>query len=225
MPSQTVLPLNPAEHPKIAAIIVQQGKTLDFVDGVTQREETPEEYVRQEIAKSLVREYGYLKRDIAVEFTLRVGSRKPRADLIIFYEEKDHKNLSQNGRAGSSWCQRRHAIRQRTHPEGMAGRQFLAPHDSGPLRDGQARQSRHFRHMAFIHQSKPCPLLEFRHRRFQFAPQLRVPDLPGEIVYLCHIAVTSIRKFSFPAPAYGRSVIPLEGRDQNLSPGWMNFSQ
>jgi type I restriction enzyme M protein len=39
------------------AIIIQQGKVLDFIDGKTQRNETPEEYVRQEIAKSLVREY------------------------------------------------------------------------------------------------------------------------------------------------------------------------
>ena len=36
-------------------VIVQQGKILDFIDGLTQRKETPEEYVRQEIAKSLVR--------------------------------------------------------------------------------------------------------------------------------------------------------------------------
>lgn len=70
--------------PLPGVIIVQQGKVLDFIDGQTQRNETPEEYVRQEIAKSLVREYGYPKQDIAVEFTLRVGSRKPRADLVIF---------------------------------------------------------------------------------------------------------------------------------------------
>jgi hypothetical protein len=43
------------------AIIIQQGKVLDFIDGKTQRHETPEEYVRQEIAKSLVREYRYEK--------------------------------------------------------------------------------------------------------------------------------------------------------------------
>ena len=35
------------------AIIVRQGKALDFIDGKTRRPETPEEYVRQEIAKSL----------------------------------------------------------------------------------------------------------------------------------------------------------------------------
>ena len=73
-----------------AAVIVQQGKVLDFIDGQTQREETPEEYVRQEIAKSLVREYGYPKKDIAVEFTLRLGSRKPRADLVIFAADAEH---------------------------------------------------------------------------------------------------------------------------------------
>ena len=72
------------------AAVVQQGKTLDFIDGKTQREETPEEYVRQEIAKSLVREYKYPKSDIAVEFTLRLGSRKPRADLIIFQASESH---------------------------------------------------------------------------------------------------------------------------------------
>lgn len=66
------------------AVIVQQGKVLDFIDGQTQREETPEEYVRQEIAKSLVREYGYPRKEINVEFILRLGSRKPRADLVIF---------------------------------------------------------------------------------------------------------------------------------------------
>jgi len=75
---------------KPAAIIVQQGKVLDFIDGITQREETPEEYVRQEIAKSLVREYGYKKADITIEFTIRLGTRKPRADIIIFPSEGAH---------------------------------------------------------------------------------------------------------------------------------------
>lgn len=72
------------------AVIVQQGKVLDFIDGRTQREETPEEYVRQEIAKSLVREYRYPRSDVSVEFTLRLGSRKPRADLVIFGPGEEH---------------------------------------------------------------------------------------------------------------------------------------
>src|ERR1017187_8777971 len=73
------------------AIIIQQGKVLDFIDGKAQRNETPEEYVRQEIAKSLVREYRYEKTHIEVEFTVRVGSKKPRADLVIFPAATDHK--------------------------------------------------------------------------------------------------------------------------------------
>lgn len=72
------------------AIIVEQGRVLDFVDGETQRNETPEEYVRQEIAKSLVREYRYPKADIEVEFTVRVGTRKPRADLVVFPQNVPH---------------------------------------------------------------------------------------------------------------------------------------
>lgn len=75
----------------VTAVIVAQGKILDFIDGLTQRPETPEEYVRQEIAKSLVREYGYAKPQIAVEFTLRLGSAKPRADLVVFPPDAPHK--------------------------------------------------------------------------------------------------------------------------------------
>lgn len=76
------------------AIIIQQGKILDFIDGHTQRPDTPEEYVRQEIAKSLVREYRYEKPNIEVEFTLRLGSRKPRADLVIFPPDMPHTQQS-----------------------------------------------------------------------------------------------------------------------------------
>lgn len=79
-----------AAQPQVVAIIVEQGKLLDFIDGKTQRPETPEEYVRQEIAKSLVREYKYAKADIEVEFTVRVGTRKPRADLVIFPPQTAH---------------------------------------------------------------------------------------------------------------------------------------
>jgi type I restriction enzyme M protein len=75
---------------QVVAIIVEQGNLLDFIDGRTQRRETPEEYVRQEIAKSLVREYRYAKTDVEVEFTVRVGTRKPRADLVIFPPQTAH---------------------------------------------------------------------------------------------------------------------------------------
>lgn len=79
-----------ASAAKLAAVIVQQGKVLDYIDGITQRTDTPEEHVRQEIAKSLVREYRYPKSDIAVEFVLHLGTRKPRADLVIFLPGKPH---------------------------------------------------------------------------------------------------------------------------------------
>jgi type I restriction enzyme M protein len=82
--------LETRELARPVAVIVQQGKVLDFIDGRTQRDETPEEYVRQEIAKSLVREYGYQRTEVAVEFTLRMGSRKPRADLVVFGPAVDH---------------------------------------------------------------------------------------------------------------------------------------
>lgn len=63
--------------------IIPPGKVLDFVDG-TLRQDTPEEYVRQEILKSLVREYGYGKGDIQVEFPIRFGSRRVRVDIAVF---------------------------------------------------------------------------------------------------------------------------------------------
>lgn len=80
--------------PANIAVIVQQGKVLDFIDRHTQRQETPEEYVRQEISKSLVREYGYPRKDIAVEYTLRLGSRKPRADLVVFHSDMVHEQAN-----------------------------------------------------------------------------------------------------------------------------------
>lgn len=76
------MPLQPdAPHGGVA--IVPPGKVLDFIDG-TLRQETPEEYVRQEILKSLVREYGYSKGDIRVEFPIKFGSRRVRVDIVIF---------------------------------------------------------------------------------------------------------------------------------------------
>lgn len=77
-----------AEQP-ISALIVPQGKILDFVDGKL-RNETPEEYVRQEFEKSLVRDYHYLRDEIAVEFRVKLGRSSKRADLVIFPEGAPH---------------------------------------------------------------------------------------------------------------------------------------
>ena len=45
------------------------------------RNDTPEENVRQRVARSLIDQYGYRREDIAVEFTVPIGTRRPRADL------------------------------------------------------------------------------------------------------------------------------------------------
>ena len=75
---------------RITPIIVPQGKILDFIDGKLRRE-TPEEYVRQEIEKSLVREYRFSRLEIAVEFRVKLGRASKRADLVIFPEGRAHK--------------------------------------------------------------------------------------------------------------------------------------
>lgn len=66
-----------------AISIVPPGKIVDFIDG-TFRNDTPEEYVRQETLKSLVREYKYPKDDVAVEWPLQIGSQRVRADIAVF---------------------------------------------------------------------------------------------------------------------------------------------
>ena len=62
---------------------IPEGKICDFIDGHF-RKDTPEEYVRQTIEKRLINEHGYSRDQVRVEFTLHVGSGKPRVDLAIF---------------------------------------------------------------------------------------------------------------------------------------------
>ena len=64
-------------------IVIPEGKICDYVDGKF-RNDTPEEYVRQTIEKRLVNEHKYLPKQIRIEYTLQLGSRKPRADIVIF---------------------------------------------------------------------------------------------------------------------------------------------
>ena len=65
------------------------GKICDFIDQKI-RNDTPEEYVRQNIERRLVLELGYLPEQIEVEFSIKVGSRRVRADLVIFQENVPH---------------------------------------------------------------------------------------------------------------------------------------
>lgn len=67
-------------------IIIPDGKICDYIDSKF-RNDTPEEYVRQNIEKRLVIEHKYIKERIKIEYTLQLGSKKPRADIVIFPQD------------------------------------------------------------------------------------------------------------------------------------------
>jgi len=54
------------------------------------RKDIAEERVRQDVARSLVEEYGYDKSDIDIEFRIKMGIAKKRADIVIFSENEEH---------------------------------------------------------------------------------------------------------------------------------------
>lgn len=65
------------------------GKLCDFIDQKI-RNDTPEEYVRQNIERRLVLELGYPPEQIGVEFPIKIGSRSTRVDLVVFLEGREH---------------------------------------------------------------------------------------------------------------------------------------
>ncbi|MCY3959416.1 MAG: type I restriction enzyme HsdR N-terminal domain-containing protein [Chloroflexi bacterium] len=77
------------DEPPDTPFIVPQGKIVDFIDGKL-RNDTPEEYVRQEIEKSLVREYQYGRDNVAVEYRVKLGHTSKRADLAVFPDGSKH---------------------------------------------------------------------------------------------------------------------------------------
>jgi type I restriction enzyme M protein len=54
------------------------------------RKATPEERVRQGIAKRLIEELGYDERDMDVDFSITIGSREGEIDIVVFFEGKEH---------------------------------------------------------------------------------------------------------------------------------------
>lgn len=76
--------------PKV--IVIPEGKICDYIDSRF-RKDTPEEYVRQNIEKRLVNEHKYDKKYIAVEYPIVVGTRKPRADIVIFSKDSNKRTL------------------------------------------------------------------------------------------------------------------------------------
>ena len=69
-------------------VAIPDGKICDYIDGKF-RKDTPEEYVRQTIEKRLVNEHKYIPKQIKVEYTLQLGSNKPRADIVIWDKDAD----------------------------------------------------------------------------------------------------------------------------------------
>lgn len=70
--------------------VIPVGKIKCFITGKL-RKEAPEEIVRQDVARSIVEEYGYDKKDMDIEFPVRMGRKKKRADIVIFKEDMRHK--------------------------------------------------------------------------------------------------------------------------------------
>ena len=62
---------------------VPEGYVVDFLTE-KQVKDTPEEYVRQNIEKALVRQYRYDRTFCRPEFSIKMGSKKPRVDIVVF---------------------------------------------------------------------------------------------------------------------------------------------
>lgn len=69
---------------------IPPGKLLCYITKKLRRD-TPEEHVRQRVARSLVEEYEYKKEQIELDFRIYIGSRSYPVDIAIFSEGKPHK--------------------------------------------------------------------------------------------------------------------------------------
>ena len=79
--------------PATQVVSVPDGQIRDYIDGKF-RKDTPEEYVRQTIEKRLINEHKYKREQIKIEFGLKSGSRRPRADIVVF--PKDSPEMTQD---------------------------------------------------------------------------------------------------------------------------------
>lgn len=70
-------------------ISIPEGKLLDFL---TKKiiNDTPEEYVRQNIEKALIRQYRYKDSDCEPEFSIKLASSRKRIDIGIFLSNSKH---------------------------------------------------------------------------------------------------------------------------------------
>lgn len=72
-----------ASDPDNIIQLIPAGKLRCFISGKL-RADKPEEHVRQRWARSLVSEYGYDPEHMAVEFRVKMGRERKRADIVIF---------------------------------------------------------------------------------------------------------------------------------------------
>lgn len=80
----------PAPAPSVTLVgSVPDGKVSDFLTGKLVND-TPEEYVRQNIEKALVRQYKYAPADCSPEFPIKVGASRKRVDIMVFGKGADH---------------------------------------------------------------------------------------------------------------------------------------
>lgn len=82
--------VSPALTPTVTPVgSVPDGKVADFLTGKFVGD-TPEEYVRQNIEKALVRQYRYAPANCSPEFAIKVGSARKRVDIVVFGKGVDH---------------------------------------------------------------------------------------------------------------------------------------
>jgi type I restriction enzyme M protein len=95
---------------------VPEGRIADFLTGRHVRD-TPEEYVRQNLEKALIRQYKYEPGDCEPEFAIKAGSSRKRVDVIVFQRGTAHTQenafiLVETKRAGTSPASRTEGVDQ-----------------------------------------------------------------------------------------------------------------
>lgn len=71
-------------------VLTPPGKLQCVVTGGP-RSDTPEEHIRQRVARSLLEDYGYDRADIEIGFVVNLGNRKKRVDIAVFPPRVEHK--------------------------------------------------------------------------------------------------------------------------------------
>lgn len=109
---------SPVTHAPVTVAVgsVPEGKVQDFLTGRLFND-TPEEYVRQNIEKALVRQYRYDPKDCEPEFSIKVGSSRKRVDIVIFEPGEEHRQenaflLVETKRAGTSPSNKKDGVDQ-----------------------------------------------------------------------------------------------------------------